>query len=72
MILITIYSAFTMYVCVCSAVTDRDIRDAVDGGARSLADVQSALPVGICCGCCQDAARSIVDQHLRENTSSSA
>jgi bacterioferritin-associated ferredoxin len=61
-----------MYVCVCSAVTDCEIRNAVDGGATSLADVQSALPVGICCGRCEDTARSIVDERLRERTSSSA
>jgi bacterioferritin-associated ferredoxin len=71
MILINIYSV-AMYVCMCTAVTEREIRNAVDGGATSLADVQSALPVGICCGCCEDTARSIVDEYLRERTRSSA
>jgi len=53
-----------MYVCVCHAVTDKDIRKAVDRGARSLYDVQNVLPVGSCCGSCEDTAQSVVDEHL--------
>lgn len=53
-----------MYVCVCHAVTDRDIRKAVDLGASSLVDVQCQLPVGSCCGRCQDTAKSVVDEYL--------
>jgi bacterioferritin-associated ferredoxin len=52
-----------MYVCVCSAVTDKDIRKAVDRGACSLLDVQNELPVGACCGRC-DTAKSVVDEYL--------
>jgi bacterioferritin-associated ferredoxin len=40
----------------------------VDGGARSLFDVQCRLPVGGCCGSCQDAARQVVDEHLTGRT----
>jgi bacterioferritin-associated ferredoxin len=53
-----------MYVCVCSAVTDKDIRKAVDRGACSLLDVQNELPVGACCGRCADTAKSVVDEYL--------
>lgn len=53
-----------MYVCVCHAVTDREIREAVERGARSLSDVQSCLPVGGCCGRCETAARDVVDECL--------
>jgi bacterioferritin-associated ferredoxin len=62
----------TMYVCVCCAVTDRQIRDAVSGGAVSLSDVQSVVPVGMCCGRCEDVARTVVDESLRELTCSRA
>ncbi|HTY49100.1 MAG TPA: (2Fe-2S)-binding protein [Steroidobacteraceae bacterium] len=54
-----------MYVCVCHAVTDRDIRQALDGGANSLPEVQSRLPVGGCCGRCQEAAQQVVEQYLQ-------
>ena len=53
-----------MYVCVCAAVTDKDIRKAVDRGALSLFDVQNELPVGSCCGRCEDTARSVVDEYV--------
>ena len=53
-----------MYVCVCHAVTDKEIRKAVDRGASSLFDVQNELPVGSCCGRCEDTAKSVVDEYL--------
>lgn len=53
-----------MYVCVCHAVSDRQIREVVDNGARSLFEVQCQLPVGSCCGRCQDTASQVVSEHL--------
>ena len=41
-----------MYVCVCNAVTDRQIKDAVAEGADTLAKLQKCLPVSTCCGSC--------------------
>ncbi len=52
-----------MYVCVCHAVTDRAIRDEVERGANSLFDVQCRLPVGGCCGRCEDTAQQVIDEH---------
>jgi bacterioferritin-associated ferredoxin len=53
-----------MYVCVCNAVSDRQIRDAVDHGARTLFEVQCQLPVGACCGRCEDTASKVVSEQL--------
>lgn len=53
-----------MYVCVCNAVTDKDICKAVDRGACSLFDVQNELPVGSRCGRCKETAKSVVDTYL--------
>lgn len=53
-----------MYVCVCHAVTDNQIREAVDCGAGSLFDVQCQLPVASCCGRCEETAKQVVDEHL--------
>ncbi len=56
--------ATLMYVCICHSVTDREICEAVDRGARSLSEVQFCLPVGGCCGRCEATARDVVDEHL--------
>lgn len=53
-----------MYVCICHAITDSDIREVIDRGARSLLEVQCCLPVAGCCGRCEAAAREVVDEHL--------
>lgn len=49
-----------MYVCLCNAVTDRQIREVVEQGARSLDEVQRCLPVATCCGCCEETARAVI------------
>ncbi len=53
-----------MYVCICNAVTDRDIRAEVERGASSLFDVQCRLPVASCCGRCEDTARQVIDEQV--------
>jgi bacterioferritin-associated ferredoxin len=53
-----------MYVCVCNAVTDREIKSAVELGARSLPDLSSLLGVGTCCGKCTDCARNVLRDAL--------
>ena len=50
-----------MYVCLCNAVTDRQIRETVNRGADSLTAVQRQLPVATCCGTCEDTAREIIE-----------
>lgn len=51
-----------MYVCVCKAVTERQVRQAVSNGARSLKDLRRELGVTSDCGQCAACAR----QCLRE------
>ena len=41
-----------MYICVCNAITERQVRASVDAGATSLSDLQFELGVATCCGCC--------------------
>ena len=48
----------TMFVCICNAITDRQIKETVSAGANSLTDLESQLGVGDCCGCCKDLAAS--------------
>ena len=61
-----------MYVCVCNAITDHEIRAAVDLGARSLADLSSTLGVATCCRRCADCARGVLDEHLASTACSAA
>jgi bacterioferritin-associated ferredoxin len=46
-----------MIVCVCKAVSDRHIRNAVKGGASSVRDLARELGVGTCCGKCLPEAK---------------
>lgn len=46
-----------MYVCVCQAVTDREIQQAARDGARTLRDLRRDLGVGVDCGRCVSCAR---------------
>lgn len=46
-----------MYVCVCMAVTDRQIREAAAAGARNLKDLRRDLGVTSECGSCATHAR---------------
>ncbi len=55
-----------MYVCLCNAVTDRDIAQAVSGGATDLAGVQAATGASTGCGSCQHITKTVIDQCLSD------
>lgn len=55
-----------MIVCVCTAVTESQIRRAVAEGAASLAELRSRLGVDSECGCCADEAESVLRRCLLE------
>lgn len=55
-----------MYVCLCKAVTDRQIRAAAEGGCNSMRDLQRELGVASCCGKCAPSAREILHDAIRE------
>jgi bacterioferritin-associated ferredoxin len=43
-------------LCICQAVTDREIDAAIHAGARSLADIEDRCGgAGSDCGCCREA-----------------
>ena len=50
-----------MYVCLCRAVTDADIRQAADEGVADVHQLVETLGVGTNCGTCLEAARSIIN-----------
>jgi len=49
-----------MYICICNAITDRDIAKAAAEGARSEEDLARNLGVGLGCGRCTSCAKSIL------------
>lgn len=49
-----------MYVCICNAVTDRQIVEALSEGADTLAKLQKKLAVSTCCGSCITAIEDIL------------
>jgi bacterioferritin-associated ferredoxin len=54
-----------MYVCVCHAVTDRDIEGAVADGCCSLRQLREQLGVGQTCGRCAKCARTTIKDSLQ-------
>jgi len=46
-----------MYICVCNAITERQVRACVASGATTLGDLQFELGVASCCGCCAQTAQ---------------
>lgn len=59
-----------MYVCVCNAVTDSDIRKAVDSGVRNMKQLGQVTNCGTTCGCCREVAVKILQQTLTDNRES--
>ena len=54
-----------MYVCLCRAVTDGQIKDAVlEQGCCSFRQVRDTLGVGTQCGQCVTMTREIIEETL--------
>jgi bacterioferritin-associated ferredoxin len=58
-----------MYVCICNGITERDVHQAIDGGASSVRDLNRALQVGSCCGKCVCLARDILRTQSQSDVS---
>lgn len=55
-----------MFVCLCHAVTDKDIKRAVENGACTMRDLRNELQVATQCGRCGQCAKSCLNQALTE------
>jgi len=49
-----------MYVCICNAITDKEIRQAAKAGVRDLWSLQRELGVATGCGSCKEVASNIL------------
>jgi bacterioferritin-associated ferredoxin len=52
-----------MYVCVCRAVTEREIQKAIEGGARTVEAVTEACCAGDDCGSCHAQIEEMIEAH---------
>lgn len=55
-----------MYVCLCKAVTDSQIKASINGGAETYAEVRRELGVATQCGKCSQHAKSIVQTAVKK------
>lgn len=56
-----------MFVCVCKAVSDRQIRRAVlEDGVTSLRELNQLYGLGSCCGKCVPQARALLGETLAQ------
>ena len=49
-----------MYVCLCKAVSESEVLDAIDAGAASVEALSEQLGVATGCGCCREHAEELV------------
>jgi bacterioferritin-associated ferredoxin len=52
-----------MYVCICNAITDKQIRKAAKAGTTDLWGLQAELGVATGCGSCKEAASEILAEY---------
>ena len=50
-----------MYVCSCRGVTDHEIRDEIERGARDEHDIALRCGAGVDCGTCVDEVRRLCE-----------
>jgi bacterioferritin-associated ferredoxin len=58
-----------MYVCVCKAITDKQVIRAIDEGADNLMKLKTCLGLATQCGRCSKTARVMLREHSQESSS---
>lgn len=56
-----------MYICLCKAVTDSHIREAVEKGATNFGQVRKELGLASQCGKCGILAREVFDKSMQDD-----
>lgn len=49
-----------MYVCICNAITERQVRECASRGTCSVQDLEATLGIGAGCGRCRECAEEIL------------
>ena len=50
-----------MYICICNAICDKKINQAIDSGHRKVKDVYSACGAKPKCGTCANDIKNMID-----------
>lgn len=61
-----------MYVCLCKAVTDRQIRESINSGACTFREIRNQLGVATQCGKCGQLAKTIIETAVKKADFTSA
>ena len=56
-----------MYICLCNAITEGQVRKCAQDGHCSLEELASALGIGTACGRCRDCAAQVFAEARNEN-----
>jgi bacterioferritin-associated ferredoxin len=51
-----------LYICICNAVTERQLKECARSGATSLDALAFELGVGTGCGRCRDCASGVLEE----------
>jgi bacterioferritin-associated ferredoxin len=51
-----------MYVCICNAVTEREVRECARKGATCVEDLTVQLGIGAGCGRCTECAAEVLEE----------
>jgi len=57
-----------MYICICNAITDKQILKTQQAGCYSIDEVIQQLGVGDCCGRCVEKAEDLLIQNAGVQT----
>jgi bacterioferritin-associated ferredoxin len=51
-----------MYICICNAISERQVRECAKRGARSVEEVAVELGVGAGCGRCLECTAEVIKE----------
>jgi bacterioferritin-associated ferredoxin len=54
-----------MIVCICNNISEREIRQAVDLGLKSMPELHRDLGIASCCGKCGSCAKQVLRDCLQ-------
>ena len=54
-----------MYICVCNAVTESEIRQAIAEGAETVKELRDRLLVTGCCGSCLPSVQEFLERSVQ-------